>query len=74
MPDRRKRATPSAPPPALVSITALPPLLTGGEPSQLRLRLDLVERFSRLPYRIAACMEPKLAGWLPAQGFAVGPN
>lgn len=37
----------------------------------LRLRLDLVEGFSRLPYRIAACMEPKLAAWLRAQGFAV---
>jgi hypothetical protein len=40
----------------------------------LRLRLDLVEGFSRLPYRIAACMEPKLAAWLRAQGFAVWQN
>jgi hypothetical protein len=31
-------------------------------------------RFSRLPYRIAACMEPKLAAWLRAQGFAVWQN
>lgn len=37
----------------------------------LRLRLDLVEGFSRLPYRIAACMEPKIAAWLRAQGFGV---
>ena len=40
----------------------------------LRLRLDLVEGFSRLPYPIAACMEPKLAAWLRAQGFAVWQN
>jgi hypothetical protein len=40
----------------------------------LRLRLDLVEGFSRLPYRIAAVMEPKLAAWLRAQGFAVWQN
>jgi predicted GIY-YIG superfamily endonuclease len=40
----------------------------------LRLRLDLVEGFSRLPYRIAASMEPKLAAWLRAQGFAVWQN
>ena len=40
----------------------------------LRLRLDLVEGFSRLPYRIAACMEPKVAAWLRAQGFAVWQN
>jgi predicted GIY-YIG superfamily endonuclease len=40
----------------------------------LRLRLDLVEGFARLPYRIAACMEPKLAAWLRAQGFAVWQN
>jgi hypothetical protein len=39
-----------------------------------RLRLDLVEGFSRLPYQIAACMEPKLAAWLRAQGFAVWQN
>jgi hypothetical protein len=39
-----------------------------------RLRLDLVEGFSRLPYRLAACMEPKLAAWLRAQGFAVWQN
>jgi predicted GIY-YIG superfamily endonuclease len=39
-----------------------------------RLRLDLVEGFSRLPYRIAACMEPNLAAWLRAQGFAVWQN
>ena len=39
-----------------------------------RLRLDLVEGFSRLPYRIAAAMEPKLAAWLRAQGFAVWQN
>jgi hypothetical protein len=40
----------------------------------LRLRLDLVEGFARLPYRIAACMEPRLAAWLRAQGFAVWQN
>jgi predicted GIY-YIG superfamily endonuclease len=40
----------------------------------IRLRLDLVEGFSRLPYQIAACMEPKLAAWLRAQGFAVWQN
>jgi hypothetical protein len=39
-----------------------------------RLRLDLVEGFSRLPYRIAACMEPRLAAWLRAQGFGVWQN
>lgn len=39
-----------------------------------RLRLDLVEGFSRLPYGIAACMEPALAAWLRAQGFAVWQN
>jgi predicted GIY-YIG superfamily endonuclease len=39
-----------------------------------RLRLDLVEGFSSLPYRIAAAMEPKLAAWLRAQGFAVWQN
>jgi hypothetical protein len=40
----------------------------------VRLRLDLVEGYSRLPYRIAAFMEPKLAAWLRAQGFAVWQN
>jgi predicted GIY-YIG superfamily endonuclease len=40
----------------------------------VRLRLDLVEGFSRLPYRIAAFMEPALAAWLRAQGFAVWQN
>jgi Protein of unknown function (DUF3553) len=40
----------------------------------LRLRLDLVEGFLRLPYPIAACMEPRLAAWLRAQGFAVWQN
>jgi predicted GIY-YIG superfamily endonuclease len=40
----------------------------------LRLRLDLVEGYSRLPYRIAAFMEPKLAAWLRAQGFGVWQN
>lgn len=40
----------------------------------VRLRLDLVEGFSRLPYRIAASMEPKIAAWLRAQGFAVWQN
>jgi predicted GIY-YIG superfamily endonuclease len=39
-----------------------------------RLRLDLVEGFSRLPYRIAASMEPRIAAWLRAQGFAVWQN
>jgi predicted GIY-YIG superfamily endonuclease len=39
-----------------------------------RLRLDLVEGFTRLPYRIATRMEPKLAAWLRAQGFAVWQN
>jgi predicted GIY-YIG superfamily endonuclease len=40
----------------------------------VRLRLDLVEGFARLPYRVAAQMEPKLAAWLRAQGFAVWQN
>ena len=40
----------------------------------VRLRLDLVEGFSRLPQRIAVRMEPKLAAWLRAQGFAVWQN
>ena len=40
----------------------------------IRLRLDLVEGFIRLPYRIAASMEPKMAAWLRAQGFAVWQN
>jgi hypothetical protein len=40
----------------------------------VRLRLDLVEGFARLPYRVAACMEPKLAAWLRAQGFGVWQN
>jgi hypothetical protein len=40
----------------------------------LRLRLDLVTGFSCLPHRIAARMEPKLAAWLRAQGFAVWQN
>jgi predicted GIY-YIG superfamily endonuclease len=40
----------------------------------VRLRLDLVEGFTRLPYRIAVRMEPKLAAWLRAQGFAVWQN
>ncbi len=39
-----------------------------------RLRLDLVEGYSRLPHRIAAYMEPKVAAWLRAQGFAVWQN
>jgi len=39
-----------------------------------RLRLDLVEGFSRLPYRVATWMEPRLAAWLRAQGFAVWQN
>ena len=40
----------------------------------VRLRLDLVEGYSRLPHRIAAYMEPRLAAWLRAQGFAVWQN
>jgi predicted GIY-YIG superfamily endonuclease len=40
----------------------------------VRLRLDLVEGFARLPYPIATRMEPKLAAWLRAQGFAVWQN
>jgi hypothetical protein len=40
----------------------------------VRLRLDLVEGYSRLPHRIAVRMEPKLAAWLRAQGFAVWQN
>jgi hypothetical protein len=40
----------------------------------VRLRLDLVEGFARLPYRIAAEMEPRIAAWLRAQGFAVWQN
>jgi predicted GIY-YIG superfamily endonuclease len=39
-----------------------------------RLRLDLVEGFSRLPYRLAARMEPRLAAWFRAQGFGVWQN
>ena len=39
-----------------------------------RLRLDLVEGYLRLPHRIAAFMEPRLAAWLRAQGFAVWQN
>ena len=40
----------------------------------VRLRMDLVEGFSRLPYRVAAAMEPKVAAWLRAQGFGVWQN
>lgn len=40
----------------------------------VRLRLDLVEGFSRLPHGIAASMEPRIAAWLRAQGFAVWQN
>ena len=40
----------------------------------VRLRLDLVEGFSRLPFSVAAWMEPKLAAWLRAQGFGVWQN
>lgn len=40
----------------------------------VRLRLDLVEGYANLPYRIAARMEPRLAAWLRAQGFAVWQN
>jgi predicted GIY-YIG superfamily endonuclease len=40
----------------------------------VRLRLDLVEGFSCLPHRIAAFMEPRLAAWLRAHGFAVWQN
>ena len=40
----------------------------------VRLRLDLVEGFSRLPFKIAAWMEPKLAAWFRAQGFGVWQN
>ena len=40
----------------------------------VRLRMDLVEGFSKLPWRVAALMEPKLAAWLRAQGFAVWQN
>lgn len=40
----------------------------------VRLRLDLVEGYGNLPYRLAARMEPKLAAWLRAQGFAVWQN
>ena len=40
----------------------------------IRLRLDLVEGFSRLPFKIAAWMEPKLAAWFRAQGFGVWQN
>ena len=39
-----------------------------------RLRLDLVEGYSRLPFTIAAWMEPKLAAWFRAQGFGVWQN
>jgi predicted GIY-YIG superfamily endonuclease len=39
-----------------------------------RLRLDLVEGFSRLPYRVAVSMEPRVAAWLRAQGFGVWQN
>jgi predicted GIY-YIG superfamily endonuclease len=40
----------------------------------VRMRLDLVEGFSRLPFPIAAFMESKLAAWLRAQGFGVWQN
>ena len=40
----------------------------------VRLRLDLVEGFSRLPFPIATFMESKLAAWLRAQGFGVWQN
>jgi hypothetical protein len=40
----------------------------------IRLRLDLVEGYSRLPYQVAAAMEPKVAAWLRSQGFAVWQN
>ena len=40
----------------------------------VRLRLDLVEGFSRLPHPIAVFMESKLAAWLRAQGFGVWQN
>ena len=40
----------------------------------VRLRIDLVEGFSRLPFSVAAWMEPKLAAWLRAQGFGVWQN
>jgi hypothetical protein len=40
----------------------------------VRLRLDLVEGFSRLPYGVAVEMEPRIAAWLRAQGFAVWQN
>jgi hypothetical protein len=40
----------------------------------VRLRLDLVDGFSRLPFKIAAWMEPKLAAWFRAQGFGVWQN
>ncbi len=69
-----------------VGVTGLPPEtrferhLAGTQSARfvqahgVRLRMDLVEGFSRLPYRIAACMEPKLAAWLRAQGFGVWQN
>lgn len=69
-----------------VGITGLPPEerferhLQGTQSARfvkrhgVRLRMDLVEGFSRLPYRIAVCMEPKFAAWLRAQGFAVWQN
>lgn len=69
-----------------VGVTGLPPEqrfarhLAGTQSARLvhahgvRLRLDLVEGFSRLPYRVAVEMEPRLAAWLRAQGFAVWQN
>ncbi len=69
-----------------VGVTGLPPEtrferhLEGTQSARLvkkygvRLRMDLVEGFSKLPWRVAAAMEPKLAAWLRAQGFAVWQN
>ncbi|HXE79637.1 MAG TPA: hypothetical protein VNK41_02720 [Vicinamibacterales bacterium] len=37
----------------------------------LRLRMDLVEGFTRLPYKVAAWMEPRLAAKLRARGYGV---
>ncbi len=69
-----------------IGVTGLPPEqrfarhLEGTQSARLvkkygrRLRLDLVEGFSRLPYPVAAVMEPKIAAWLRSKGFAVWQN
>ena len=69
-----------------IGVTGLPPEtrferhLEGTQSARLvkkygvRLRMDLVEGFSKLPWKVAAAMEPKVAAWLRAQGFGVWQN